>query len=252
MHSPGSAGFLNSTGTTHASRTIMLQDLRLLLAACEPDADIDAYRAAIVDRNVLMKSTLSTRKHSFRSLRELYGLSPQLLIFRSMRELWNVDESSQPLLALLCAAARDHSLRATVDFVLSIPQGIEVTPDMFCQTVTEELPVTYQQATLSRIGRNTSSSWQQSGHLQGRIKKIRSQANCTPANATYALLLAHLSGAEGNAQFSHQFVQVLDVREHEVRLHANAASRQGWLEYRESGGVTEVTFRHLLRSQETE
>ena len=40
---PVSAGFLTSTGTTHASRTLMLKDLRLLLSASEPDADVDAY-----------------------------------------------------------------------------------------------------------------------------------------------------------------------------------------------------------------
>jgi len=251
-HFPGSAGFLTNTGTTHASRTLMLKDLRLLLAACDQGADIDAYRAAVVDKNVLMKSTMSTRRHSFRSLRELYGLSPQLLIFSSMRELWNVDESSQPLLALLGAAARDHILRATVDLIISTPKDNEVTPDMFRQAVSGKLPATYQQATLSRIGRNTVSSWQQSGHLKGRLKKVRSQAHCTPATAAYALLLSYLSGAEGNAQFRNLFVQLLDVQEHEVRRHAIAASRQGWLEYRESGGVTEVTFRHLLRSKETE
>lgn len=109
---------------------------------------------------------MSTRKHSLRSFRELYGLSPQLAIFRSMRDLWNFDESSRPLLAILCAVARDHVSRATVDLILSTPKNDEVTPGLLGEAAAKKLPNNYQETTLSKIGRNTASSWQQSGHPQ--------------------------------------------------------------------------------------
>ena len=35
------------------------------------------------------------------------------------------------------------------------------------QAVGEQFPTSYAESTLAKIGRNTFSSWEQSGHLQG-------------------------------------------------------------------------------------
>ena len=76
-----SLGFSNDPAGTHGSRTIMLNELRQLLVATPRDATYDDYRRAIVDDNVLGKRTMATRKESFRRLRELYALLPEVPLF---------------------------------------------------------------------------------------------------------------------------------------------------------------------------
>ena len=105
-------GFVDEPVGAHSSRTMMLTELRLLLSACQPSAILEEYRSAIIDENTLLKKTVSTRKASFRWLQELYALNRKILIFRSLRDLWDEDIGAQPLLALLSAIARDVLLRA--------------------------------------------------------------------------------------------------------------------------------------------
>src|SRR5262245_25249169 len=103
------------SGGTHTSRTIMLRELRALLTACPLDADVPEYRKAILEANVLAKKSESTRLRSLRYLKELYALDRQSVLFRALRDLWDSDLDAQPLLAMLCALARDPLLRATAD-----------------------------------------------------------------------------------------------------------------------------------------
>ena len=106
------AGMWNEPAGTHTSRTIMLDELTALLASCPPDAAYKDYAFAVADTNVLGKSTLATRKKSLRHLRELYALRADVPVFAGLRSLWWDDPTSRPLLAVLCAAARDPLLRA--------------------------------------------------------------------------------------------------------------------------------------------
>jgi len=100
-------GFVNDPGGAHSSRTMMLADLRLLLAACPQSANLEEYRSAIVDENVLLKKTVATRKASFKWMREIYGIDRKIILFRALRDLWDEDIQAQSLLALLIAVARD-------------------------------------------------------------------------------------------------------------------------------------------------
>ena len=99
-------GFRNEPVGALTSRTIMLAELRLLLAAVPPDADPAAYRAAAVEDNALGKATPTTRRATLQHLRELYALSPDVPLFAALRDLWTADAAAQPLLALLCRSRR--------------------------------------------------------------------------------------------------------------------------------------------------
>jgi len=231
----------------HSSRTIMLKELKLLLAACPPDTDTEGYHIAILEDNVLLKRTESTRRKSFRHLRELYGLNRSLLIFRALRSVWDHDAAAQPALALLCAIARDPSLRSTAELILSLPRDAPVTSGMLAQAAESHFPGLSRATTLATIGRNAASSWTQSGHLVGRRSKVRAQAPSHPTSVAYALLLGHLCGAQGEALFRTLWARILDNPVHTLREQAMVASQQGWLEYRRAGDVTDITFHHFLR-----
>ncbi len=223
----------------------MLDELAALLGSCRDDATYEDYAAAVVDTNVLGKATLATRKKSLRHLRELYALRANAPVFSAMRSLWWDDTASRPLLAILCAAARDPLLRVTADVVTDTPTGRSIGAAELTDAVESAFPHRFAAGVRARIGRNAASSWTQSGHLTGRTNKVRTQARATPATAAYALYLGHLADETGSALFRTLWSRLLDAPEGVVRDLAAGASRLGWITYRSAAAMTEVTFRHL-------
>lgn len=242
-------GFVEEPMGTHTSRTIMLAELRGTLGACPQSSTYEEYRRAVVDDNVLLKGTLSTKAKTFRHLRELYAMDRGVLVFRALRDLWGSDAQAQPLLALLCASARDAIVRATADAVLNTPVGGEVASAMLAAAVNRALTGRYNEMTLARIGRNCASSWEQSGHLTGRLVKTRAGAKSRPSAVAYALLLGYLGGARGDGLFGTLWSRILDAPVHSLREQALAAAQLGWLEYRHAGDVTDISFKHFLGSE---
>jgi hypothetical protein len=226
----------------------MLKELRMVLSACPRPTDYEGFRSAMVDENVLLKNTVTTRKESLRRLREMYALDENTVLFRALRDLWDDGPEAQSLLPLQCATARGSILRATAGLILSVPKGETVTPQMIEKATEEAFPGRYNLMMLANVGRHAASSWQQSGHLKGRLKKVRDRATPTPASTANSLLLAHLCGNRGEAMFSTLWARLLDAPSHNLLEPASQASRLGWLEYRHTDTVTEITFRHLLRN----
>ena len=67
-------GLKFSSGGAHTSRTMMLQELGAVLSYVPQGSGAAEYREAILQQNVLGKTTDSTRRKSLRHLRELYAL----------------------------------------------------------------------------------------------------------------------------------------------------------------------------------
>ena len=174
-------GFANGTECPHSSRTISLVPLQQLLEYVSARARHDDYRSAVVDENVLHKATQSSRQKTFGFLASFYALSPDILLFRALRDLWDTDMLAQPLIALMCAMARDPVFRSTADVVLGLHQGEALMPVQISGPIVEHFPGRFNEKTAKSLGQNIASSWQQSGHLAGRKKKTRAQANCRPA-----------------------------------------------------------------------
>ncbi len=245
------AGFRSEPAGTHTSRTIMLGELQALLAVVRPGAGYASYQDAAVELNAVHKATRATREKTFRHLRELYALSPNVLLFRALVDLWDQDAAGRPLLALLCAAARDPLLLAAAERILAAQVGEPVTSAELEQAVDLAFPGRFRPDTLARTGRNLASSFTQSGHLSGRTGKLRARATCTPATTAYALLLGYVCGARGDGLFQTVWASLCDAPGHVLRAQTESAAKLGYLEYRHAGGVTEVGFQHLLRAQET-
>lgn len=242
-------GFVSEGLGAHSSRTMMLAELRLLLEVCPPECKTADYRTAVLDDNVLLKKTETTRRKSLRYLRELYGLDPSMHLFRALRDLWDQEVAAQPMLALLCALARDPSLRSTAAVILEASPGTIVTSQMLAEAAEKQYRGRLNKTTLANIGRHAASSWTQSGHLRGRSHKVRVQAQSHPTSVAYALLLGYFCGARGEALFQTPWALLLDAPPHILHEQAFRASKQGWLEYRQAGGVTDVGFAYLLREE---
>jgi hypothetical protein len=236
-------------GGPSTSQTIMVSSLERLLSLLPPDASADSYRSAVMQENVLGKRTASGREWAFRQLRRFYALDNSSLLFRALRDLWADDPSGQPLLALLCALARDPVLRASASVILGAEPGEVIGPTSFDSAIEAAFPGAYKDNTRRTTAQKVASSWNQSGHLHAErpTRKVRAQVHPTPAAVTYALLLGHIQGGRGQALFETVWVQVLDQpKSHLVDL-AASASKRGMLEFRHAGGVMEITFHQLLR-----
>jgi hypothetical protein len=237
-----SFGFKVSEGGAHISRTIMLKEIVRLLSSNEGGANLDDYVRAVVERNVLGKATESTRQKTFRHLRELYGLSAGLPIFSIYRELMNFDPQSGPLLSFVIAWARDPLLRATSPTILGATIGERVSSDDLQQMLVDAYPHQYSAKNIGKIARNAASSWTQSGHLTGRVKKSRSRVQPRPAAVTFALILAHVAGVAGEQIFSSVWCRLLDLNPSEARSLAEQAHRQELMTLRAVGSVVEISF----------
>lgn len=248
-HSASGFGLRIDPTGTHLSSTLKLEELRALLAAIPASAPAADYMAAVVGGNALGKPTATSRRITFDRIRELYGLDPGLLVFRSLRDLWDADPTAQPMLALQCSTARDPILRAMTPYVIGLSVGTPVTAKDLSEEAERQFPSKFVPNSLGRLGRNAASSWEKAGLLSGRQSKQRAKPEVRPTSLAYALLLGDLCGRRGHGLFTTLWTRMLDAPMHMLKAQAVLASRQGWIDYRASGDAVEVSFRHLMRDQ---
>ncbi len=239
------AGFRFGDKGTHTSRTIMLAELTDLLKALPVPAEREVYATAIVEANILGKQTIATRRLTNQRLGELYGLDPRLSLFRVLCRLWAIDEAGRPLLAMLCALARDPLLRATAPPVLALPVGAELVRARFLGAMRDAVGSRLNEAVLDKVARNAASSWSQSGHLQGRMRKIRKRVAPTPGSLAMALWLGTLEGLAGQALLDGCWTRVLDRTGREILPMALQAKQLGLIHARAGGGVVEIDASRL-------
>lgn len=245
-------GFSSQRGS-HNARTIMLEELGILLAYVDnPDAKKEEYLEAIKEANCLGKRSGKTRELSARHLMTLYGLDPDLTIFRALLYLWFRDTEAQPLLALLCSYARDGILRMSAPFILTTPEGGFVSTLTMSEFIENERSGSYSKTTLKSTAQNLNSSWTKSGHLIGRVKKVRTKPQLTPGAAVFALLLGYLNGVRGESLFETEYAKLLDCPRDRIIELAETAARRGWIVFKKVGDVIEVLFPNNITPAEME
>jgi hypothetical protein len=243
-------GFHFGEKGTHASRTIMLDELMTLIRVSDPAATRADYVKASVDDNCLGKHTLSTRRSSLQRMTELYALDAGVPLFRLLRQFWYADEKAHAQLALLAAIARDPLLRATCPVVLAMSVGEEIARQRFTDAIRDAVDGRLNDATIDKVVRNTASSWTQSGHFVGRSRKKRLAVQPTPTSAAFALVLSYMLGLRGHALFESLFARVLDRDENALTFLAMDAKRLGLLDIKSGGGMTVVAFDAILTDKE--
>ena len=245
-------GFRSGERGTHTSRTIMLDELSNLLNAVPGQTSRGNYADAVVAHNCLGKRTVATRRLSLQRLTELYALRPQVILFRVLRDLWERNETSRPLLALLLALARDPLLRATATAVVRTPYGHEFARQSMKDALADAIGDRLNEATLDKVVRNASSSWTQSGHLCGRGRKTRQKVEATPATTAFALLIGFAVGRRGRLLFEAPWAGVLDAGPGALVDVAVDAKRLGLLDLKQSGSMIDVSFPALFTEKEQE
>jgi hypothetical protein len=249
---PEAFGFRNGDRGVHSSRSMMFPDLEQLMDTTDADRSYRGYREELDDENVLGKRTAVNKTHTARKLKALYGLDPSITVFRLLRHFWSLDDGAgRPLLALLCATARDPLLRSLSPTLLATVPGAGLEYEPLEAVLRQSTGERFSEKTLVSIARRAAASWIQSGHLSSR-GRVRQRAQPTPAAAAFALALGYLEGRRGALLFSSLWARLLGAPEEELRELAQIASRNGWLVYRGVGEVVEVRFPDLWTEEERE
>ena len=245
-------GFKTGVSGAHTARTMMLADLTTLLGAAPGEAKREDFNRLIVEKNALGKRTTSNRWLTARHLADLYTLDQGVTLFRLLRFFWNADVPSRPMLALLCAQARDALLRLSAKKVLETKPGETLTSGDFVTFFNHELPGRFSEAMTLSLAQNVAASWAQAGFFRGKVNKVRTRPVVTPATAAYALALGYLCGLHGQLLLESQWARLLDVPRDQIIRLAQEASKRGWLDFKGAGNVFEINFRQLLTRKELE
>lgn len=236
-------GFRLGGGGSHQAKTMMLGELSRALAA-EP-RDLEHLRCLVLEANALGKSTAAARSGSLRHLRSLYGLGAHSEVTDALRVVWPLEADGRPIIGLLCALARDPLLRDSCHPVLGAPLGQRVSAGEIAETLARLHMGRFTPAMLKSLSQNCASTWTQSGHLTGKVKKQRTRARPTPAAAAYAAYLASLAGFGGPALIASPWLDVLDVAASERLSLLRRAESEGLVRVRAAGDVVEVVVEPL-------
>ena len=247
---PTEFGFRNKISGVHTSRTMMFEELKILLEEVPPEADTKQYERAIIEDNLLFKKTLTTRETTAQKLESLYALDPEVPIYNYFRKLWETMQEGKELLACLLANARDPVLRLTLPPVLDLSIGQEFSKKALLDALKEKAGDEFTVKTLESTSRNAASTWTQSGHLKGHRTKFRAKPNVTPGAVTYGLLLGHLCDRTGSRLFNTYWMRVLDVEDHTSEELAKRASRKGLLSFQKAGNVINIDFSPTIGEEE--
>ena len=251
MTEPHTAANLTQLGfedtNTHLARTYMLDELQALLAyVADEEASLADYRAAIVDDNCLGKRSGRTRKLTAKHLTALYALDPAVPLFQALRYLWDRDPEGRPLLALICATARDPLLRESAALILDYALGAPVPRSDMEAFLAVTYPDRFKPTTLKSTAQNLLGTWTKAGHLQGKTNKTRSHPIATPGAVAYAVYVSYLTGARGQFLFSSPYAALLDLDRPQALDLAALAAQRGWMVLKHSGDVVEVRFPALF------
>ena len=235
-------GFTTGPTSAHTARTIMLDELSMLFECVPVDAPREAYLDAIRERNCLGKRSGKTRGLTARHLTELYSLDSANPIHAGLRYFWERDVESRPLLALLAATARDSILREMLPTILKAEPGAVIRRAQMEAAIEQRWPDRFSAATLKSTAQNLNSSLTKSGHLHGRVDKVRQLAEARPGAAAFALYLGWLRGERGELLLHNEFCRVLDCPPERILELASQAAARGWMILRRVDTIIEPGF----------
>ncbi len=245
-------GFSNNKFGGHSSRSMMLNEMRMLVSSLPLTVSIHDFAKAIVDENILEKPTLSSRRKSLSHLVELYGLDQSKALFRVFWDFAHSDTDSLPQLCVVCAYARDPQLRYSFEFVRNLRQGEVLSRIDMEQHLENGFPNRFSPAMKKSMAQNVNTSWTFSGHLEGKVKKIRQVPEPRPVSAAYAMFVGYLTGLRSLSLLDSAYASLVSSSRSQLQAALSLASAKGLLSLKQAAGIVEFDFSSLLTPKEQE
>lgn len=243
-------GFYHATTGTHMSRSMMLDELTVLLKGTREDASRDALERAIVEENLLGKPTMSSRKLTYRHLRRAYSLDASKVLWRTLRRFADQEPQALPLLALVLVYCRDLQLRKSFEVITALKIGEELRKGQMVEALSEAFPGKYSTNVINGTARHVVTTWTWTGHLSGKAHKHRARPKPHWLATTYALFAGYLAGVRGQVLLDSAYARLVGVDPATAADHLATAAAHGLLRFRNAGGVVETDFSALLQPAE--
>ncbi|MFD1008928.1 hypothetical protein [Oceanisphaera ostreae] len=238
-------GFKFGKNGAHSARSMMIEDLKHLLFSRDESASRADFESDIINFNILHKPTENSRKLTYRHLIDLYALDNNVLLFKVLRQWWELNEDTQAILALQLAIARDPLLRGSAELILQLETGEHLARETMEACLAHDDPDRFSAASLKSFSQNINGTWTQAGYLSGKAKKYREQPKVSYVNVAYALFLAHCHGLSGQRLFESFWCRMLDQDKERLFELAHRASLRGLINFKHASDVVEVTFPHI-------
>ena len=245
-------GFSKAILGAHSARSMMFLEMHNLVRALPQDATKDDFPRAIIEENILEKSTLSGRKKSLRHLTELYGLDPSKTLFRVFWMLGHADRNSLAQLCLVCAYARDPILRHSFELIRRLHLGEYIDRVAMEQHIESGFPSHFSQAMRTSMAQNVNTSWTFGGHLMGKAKKTRRLPEPRPHSAAFAMFAGYLTGLRGERLLDSSYAALVASNRAQLQVALALASARGLLSVKQAAGIVEFDFSNLLTPAEQE
>jgi len=239
-----SFGIKLSGGGAHQSKTMMFAELEALMGTGVSTPE--EFRSAAIEENAIGKATSNTRRLTYRHMASLYGLGDQPPLTKTLMKIWKSDIQGRRLQALLVALARDPLLRETAPVVIAGSVGQTLQWPLFGEAFVAAFPERFSEKMLRSLAQNCASSWTQSGHLKGAVKKLRQRVTPTPPTVALAALIATASGFGGPSILSSGWMKVLDLAPEQALDALRRAEAIGLARVRSAGDVTEISVRQPM------
>ncbi|TRZ89641.1 MAG: DUF1819 family protein [Methanosarcinales archaeon] len=243
-------GFSKASSGGHSARSMMFLEMRTLVRAMPLTVTRNEFIKAIVEENVLEKSTLSSRKKSLRHLMELYGMDPSKALFRVLWDLAHADLDSLHQLCLVCAYARDPQLRHSFEMVRTLRLGEVLERAAMEQHLENGFPDRFSPAMKKSMAQNVNTTWTFSGHLAGKVKKTRRFPEPRPISAAYAMFVGYLTGLRGERLLNSVFAALVASNRSQLQAALSLASAKGLLSLKQAASIVEFDFSNLLTPAE--
>lgn len=239
-------GFYHATTGVHMSRSMMLDELTMLVRGTREHASKDALQKAVVEENLLGKPTASSREKSYFHLRRAYGLDINTTLWRILRRFADQEPLALPLMALVLVYSRDLQLRKSFDLVTTLKTGEELPRVRIEEWLELAFPGKYSKAVKKSTAQNVNATWTFTGHLTGRSHKFRGRPKPHWLATTYAMFVGYLAGVRGQLLLDSVYARLVGVDPITAADHLSMASAHGLLRFRNAGGVVETDFSTLL------
>jgi hypothetical protein len=239
---------LQNKSGAHLARSMMFTELEGVLRQTSAESQLSQIQALIVEENILGKPTESSRKKTFRHLRDLYGLSPDIFLLQTLRRLALECPQDLPLLAMICCFCRDAQLRESFQLIGQTKEGEVVSRLAMEEHLEECFPGRFGSGMKGSLARNVNTTWTVSGHLSGRAKKIRTIPRGSWGASTYAMLVGWLFGLRGQILLDSVFGQLVAASPEQITRHLQTAASRDWLRLLHGGGVVEIDFTKLIQT----
>lgn len=233
----------------------MAKEVSLLFGSLpSTSATFEDYQSAVLDKNVLALKTTSNRAITWKNLSQLYGFRPTPL-FRNFRRLWFlVPERQRPALDLVVAMSRDRLLRESAAKISAVPVLTEVNSIFFLDNLHTEHPGRYSVATARSASQALFSSWTHAGWLDGAspIRRTRQIPEIGSGCLSLALFIAWTQGFRGDLLYQTPISRAILKEIAEPRVILWEAHRNSFLDYYDSGGISDIRFPGWLSAEEEE